>query len=70
MRPCPCHSDLFPGDRTGIAIVGGQELQVEYVDHAVVVQVRGRGRGAVVVHTNGQGVELIDDTIPIDITGG
>lgn len=69
MRPCHCHTDLLPNDRTSFAVVGCQKLKVEDVDSTVVIEVCGGGDGGVVVHSDGHGIKLIDDTIAIDITG-
>jgi len=68
MRPCHCHTDLLPGNRASLAIVGCQKLKIENVDVAVVIQVCGGWGGSVVVHANGHGIELVDDVIAINIT--
>jgi hypothetical protein len=60
---------LFPGERTSRSIVVSQQFQIEYVDDTIVVQIRGRGRGSVVVHPNRQGIELIDHVVPVNVTG-
>lgn len=45
----------------------GEHFEVEHVDRAVVVQV-GSGRcSQVVVDTDGQGIELVDDIVAVDI---
>src|SRR5689334_2512874 len=59
--------NLFPGYGAGLMIVLSEELQVKYVDHIVVVQIGGGGRGGVIAHANSQGVELIDHIVIVNV---
>ena len=59
---------LLPGNRTDFAVVTGKEFEVENVDVAVAVEVGGGGCRRVVAHANGHGIELVNDTIVVNIT--
>jgi hypothetical protein len=59
---------LLPKHRTGFSIVTSQQFQIQNVDDTVIVQVCGSWGGAVVAHTDGHGVKLINDIVVINIT--
>src|SRR5215217_3871326 len=59
----------FPGNGTGGSIVVGQQFEIQNVDDSIVVQVGGARRGSVVVHPDRQRIELIDDVVPVNVTG-
>ena len=44
-----------------------QEFEVEHVDNAVIVQVCGGGDGCVVAHADGHGIELVNNTIVVNV---
>ena len=59
---------LLPNNRTCFAVIPSQQFKVKHVDYAVVVQVCRSGSRSVVTHADGQGIELIDDVIAINVT--
>src|SRR5215212_9919416 len=59
----------FPGNGTDGSIIVGQQFEIQNVDDSIVVQVGGARRGSVVVHPDRQRIELIDDVVPVNVTG-
>jgi len=59
----------LPGNRTGRAIVPGEQLQVKNIDRPIVVQICCSRRGQVVAHPDRQRIELVDHLVVIDIAG-
>jgi len=59
--------NLFPRLRAGHAIVSSQQLEIQNIDHPIVVQIRRRRGGRIVVHPNRQGIKLIDHIVAIQI---
>src|SRR5215213_8917536 len=59
----------FPGNGTDGSIVVGQQFEIQNVYDSIVVQVGGARRGSVVVHPDRQRIELIDDVVPVNVTG-
>src|SRR4030095_13101651 len=62
-------SSLFPGDRTRFSIIGGEKFKIEHIDDPIVIHISFRGSCFVVIHPNGQRIELIDEMVAIDIPG-
>lgn len=61
-------SSLLPGNRACLAVVPRQLFQVEHIDDAIAVEVRHFRDGRVVAHTDGEGVELVDHVVPVNVT--
>ena len=59
---------LLPGNRSGFAIVQSQELQIQDIDHTIIIQIGGSWNRGVVAHPNRQGVQLINDIVVINVT--
>ena len=59
----------MPERGTGEAIILGQDLEIEHVDVAIVIEVGGGRCGSVLAHANGQGIELVDQVVAVDIAG-
>jgi len=58
----------LPGQWAGLSIVAGQQFEIEDVDDPIPIQICRGWNGQVVIHANGQRVELVDNVIAIDIT--
>ena len=58
---------LLPVLRAGPAIVSSQQLEIQNIDHPIVVQIRRPRGGRIVVHPNRQGIKLIDHIVAIQI---
>ena len=58
---------LLPVQRTSQTIVRSEQLKVEDIDQAAVVQICCGGRRGVVVDADGQRIQLVDHAVPIDI---
>ena len=59
---------LLPSNRSGLAIITGEKFKVENVDRAVTVEIGSGGRCRVVAHADGHGIELVNNTIVVNIT--
>ena len=58
---------LLPINRTGLPIIPGKRFQINNIDDPIVIQISGGGRGSIVVHANGHGVELVYDVVVVNI---
>lgn len=68
VRPYSSISVLFPGNRTGLAIITSQKFKVQNINDIVVVQVCRGGGVCVVIHPDRHGIQLINDVVVIDVT--
>ena len=58
-----------PGSWACHSIVLGEKFKVKNVDRIVVIQICSGRRVRVVIHADGQCIELIDHIVPVNVTG-